>query len=73
MNDRIAAIGASVFKKVNGSCAWPQGGQYAAVRLNATTGSDISWLPEAGTSIGALAGALALTGIRAMRKRSSNL
>jgi hypothetical protein len=47
-----------MFEKVNGTCAWPQGGHYAAVRLNAITGLDVSWLPEVDNRIGLLAGAL---------------
>jgi cysteine-rich repeat protein len=36
------AISGAAFKKVSGACAWPQGGQFAALKLNASNGSDFT-------------------------------
>lgn len=34
------AVGGAAFKKMSGACSWPQGGQYAVLKLNASDGSD---------------------------------
>jgi len=36
------AIGGWAFKKVDGACAWPQGGRFAALKLNGSDGSDFT-------------------------------
>ena len=40
------AIGGSVFAQVGGVCAWPQGGQYAVIKLNGDSGDDFTISPE---------------------------
>lgn len=36
------AISGAAFKKVSGACAWPQGAQFAALKLNGFDGSDFT-------------------------------
>lgn len=39
-------IGGTVFSRIAGECAWPQGGLYAVIKLRGESGEDFTILPE---------------------------